>query len=249
MEKRKRICTVLIMASRSSWEGCSILGACMMVLMMSTNCNLPIYWLMNAAPCLFYLPTCLGAWYCGLESIPVACCIWGAQVTNGHPPNPKDLVQVRRLIGLLRVNVPPALWEWGPQLVVSWAVTEGPCHHHPVVHNNQPWPVVLTFMWPWHLSWKKEMQHLVPQQRQTCFTYPSSDICEWGFTWEYDCTEPEATLDHMITRNEGWGEEDGSHSWLASKQWIQSAPFEKMWKSFTCTGQGCDIVTTSWPLI
>jgi hypothetical protein len=72
MEKRKRKRTALIMASRSSWEGCSVSGASMMVLMMSTNCKFPVYRLMNAVPYLFYLPACPGARYRGLESIPVA---------------------------------------------------------------------------------------------------------------------------------------------------------------------------------
>ena len=66
----------------------------------------------------------------------------------------------------------------------------------------------------------------------------------------WQCTELEAASDCTIARNEGRGEEDGSHSpWLGSKQWIQSAPFEKTWKSFTCTGWGCDTITTSWLLI
>ena len=66
----------------------------------------------------------------------------------------------------------------------------------------------------------------------------------------WQCTKLEATLDHTIARNEGQGEEDGSCSpQLGSKQWIQSALFEKMWKSFTCTRWGCNTVTTSWLLI
>ena len=197
------------MASRSSWEeGCSVSGACMMVLMMSTNCKFPIDKLMNGpAPYLFYLPACLGAWYCGFESIPVAHFIWDAQVTNGHPLNPKDLVQVRILIGWPRVNVPPALWQWGPQLVALWAVTEGPCDHCPVVHDDQP---CLLCQHSHDLgsclgrekcsTWFHSRGRLVLHTLAVIFV---SEVCMR--VWQ--CTELEATSDFMIARNEGQGEE------------------------------------------